>query len=665
MTEQPEPQIKGLSLIAEPFKTDVDVTSDTPITDIPGSYYANGKTRLLAQQAFLDSVAKGMADLSVDSKVEDFILNEIHLSVSSLDDPVIKTVFHAAVSAFASPLNIALKAESGSGKSYSTLETVKFLPSENVMSIGSDSPKVISHLNGVRKTVKNGVEVIFDEIPEPVKPDKTDFDLESAYSVACQRFREDLKEYQKLKDNSFYEVDLRNKIIVYLESINPETFKMLKATMSHDGPYIDHRFVDDKGKVHVTRLIGAPVLIFNSLDNYFMAEFATRTLTISPVTTKEKIDSAMRISNRKSCYPWLFDAERLNKTVIQEYLRKVRDTLKAGNIKTINVFDGVTEEFSKNQVRDMRDFNKFLELLPSYAIVKLYQRPIVTIKNQRYLVPAIKDFLDAKAVFDSVAETTKTGTEQRIISFYWDCVADKVNGSTLDVLTDQYNESKKKPVSSRRIRGWLDRLVEIEFVDPRAGEQVTAKGNVDLQKITFHPLKLKGNNAILPIAIDLVAKLESAFDLWFKTCAEEVASHPIIILNIDGTANQISLEELCEIVKGGEPTFTAQVFKPEATTEQQTEPKNIAKYETATFSKPIEDKDGNVIYEQKNIELKFKLSKNGQPCEQCKNLASEYELIDSQEPSVKIYVCGSCLKTNVIPAYKAQNAKITPTEETS
>jgi hypothetical protein len=509
-------------------------------------------------------------------------------------------------------------------------------------------------------------------------------------------------------------VDLRSKIIVYLESINPETFKMLKATMSHDGPYIDHRFVDDKGKVHVTRLIGAPVLIFNSLDNYFMAEFATRTLTISPVTTKEKIDSAMRISNRKSCYPWLFDAERLNKTVIQEYLRKVRDSLKAGNIKTINVFDGVTEEFSKNQVRDMRDFNKFLELLPSYAIVKLFQRPVITIKNQRYLVPAIMDFLDAKAVFDSVAETTKTGTEARILCFYWDCVADKVNGTTLDVLTDQYNKDRKKPVSSRRIREWLDRLVEIEFVDARAGEQVTAKGDVDRQKLTFHPLKLKGTNAILETAIDLKVILENAFDLWLKTCAEEVASHPIIILKIDGSAIQISLEEFAEIIKGREPTFTAQVSKTVPTLEPQTEPNNLAKCETAQVSNPIqtlyyrklttnetfrcdgESVDAQCIETAKyemlscddskphycethfqrvlndcrgngfNLEeqitasqtLTVKPTKNAQKCELCEGLASEYELTDSQNPDVKIYVCGSCLKNNVIPGYEAQNAKI-------
>jgi len=696
--------------IKDPFNLDIDVNGNTPLEKLTAENYGLPfKKNLLDQQKFTDALAKGIFDLSIDPNVEDFILKEIHISVAYQDDPIVKTILHAGVSAYATPLNVALKAESGSGKSYSTTETINFLPPEDVMFIGSDSPKVFSHLNGIRKVVKDGVEVLFDNILEPMKPDKNDFDLVESYNVMCQKYREDLKEYQQLKENSFYEVDLRNKIIVYLESINPETFKMLKVTMSHDGPSIDHRFVDDKGKVHVTRLIGAPVLIFNSLDTVYTSEFATRTLTISPVVSKEKIEAAMRISNRKACYPWLFDPERLNVKIIQEYLRKVRDTLRAGKIKTINVFDEVQKEFSANQARDMRDFNKFLELMPCYAIIKLFQHPTIVLKGKRCLVPTIQDFLDAKAVFDSISETTKTGTEMRILCFYWDCVAPFTsNGATVETLTDLYNKDKKKAVSSRTIRAWLDRLVEIEFVDAREGEQLTDKGLINYQKKTFHPLKLKGTNAILETAKDLVAILEKAFDLWLKTCAEEIVTHPIYILKIDGTAVQISLEEFSEIVKGRGASLTSQVFKAESTTEQQTDVKTIAKPESA------QETDKNVLYYRKLIvgenfrcdgesvgsqcldpakyemlstadpthycEIHFqrvlkdctdnsfklvekviaptktvtvKRSKNGQKCDYCATLTSEFELTDNAEP-FKIFVCELCLKTNVIPAYKAK-----------
>jgi len=219
--------------------------------------------------------------------------------------------------------------------------------------------------------------------------------------------------------------------------------------------------------------------------------------------------------------------------------------------------------------------------MPAYAIVKLYQRPIVIIKNQRYIVPTVQDFLDAKAVFDSVSETTKTGTEQRIISFYWDCVADKVNGSTVDVLTELYNKDRKQKLSSRRIREWLERLVEIEFVDPREGEQQTAAGYVDKQKMTYHPLKKAGNNVFLATATDLKAKLETEFDKWLKNVAEDIASHPIIILNVDGTANQISVEVLTKVVRGEEVTFTATFSKSESNLIGEIRQENNAIGETA------------------------------------------------------------------------------------
>ena len=564
--------------IAEPFKIDIDVTDESLLSDIPVSYGAGLKTRLAGKEQRIRDVQAGVEQLSVNLDLEDFILKEIHLSVSSHDDHVIKTVFHTAISAYASPLNLALKCESGSGKSYGTTETVKFLPGEDVLFIGSQSPKVISHENGVRKT-RDGRN--FEEIPEPCKPDRSDEPDASMFYQLMKNFKEEVKAYRKLQDECCYEVDLRGKIIVFLESVNSETFRMLKATMSHDHDWVDHKYVDDKGKVHLTRLVGAPVLIFNSLDSNYLSEFATRTLTVTPNTSKEKIEAAMQISNRKSCFPWLFDAERLNKTIIQEYMRKVRDSLKAGRIKTINPFLGIADIFCRSQVRDMRDFNKFLELMPAYAIVKLYQRPIVIIKNQRYIVPTVQDFLDAKAVFDSVSETTKTGTEQRIISFYWDCVADKVNGSTVDVLTELYNKDRKQKLSSRRIREWLERLVEIEFVDPREGEQQTAAGYVDKQKMTYHPLKKAGNNVFLATATDLKAKLETEFDKWLKNVAEDIASHPIIILNVDGTANQISVEVLTKVVRGETVTFTATFSKAESNLIGEIRQKNNAIGETA------------------------------------------------------------------------------------
>ena len=121
-------------------------------------------------------------------------------------------------------------------------------------------------------------------------------------------------------------------------------------------------------------------------------------------------------------------------------MRKIRDLINAGKIGVLNPFDGIYTAFSKEAIRDMRDFNKYLELMPSYAIFKLFQRPIVTINKKRYLIPTVQDAIDAKVAYDAILETTKTGTDYRILDFYYKVAADKVNGCDAETLTDLYNK---------------------------------------------------------------------------------------------------------------------------------------------------------------------------------------------------------------------------------
>lgn len=173
------------SRIIEPFKTAYDVTPDTPLNDIPKEYYADVKAKYAKQAEDVRALNKGLEELCHNPNIEQFLLAEIHRTVSSKDDHVIKPVFYSGISAYASPLNLALKCESGGGKSYSTTQTIKYMPPENVWYIASQSPKVISHENGKHKT-KDGRNV--DEIPEPVKPARDNFDNNQDYRDAYQGY---------------------------------------------------------------------------------------------------------------------------------------------------------------------------------------------------------------------------------------------------------------------------------------------------------------------------------------------------------------------------------------------------------------------------------------------------------------------------------------------
>jgi len=273
----------------------------------------------------------------------------------------------------------------------------------------------------------------------------------------------------------------------------------------------------------------------------------------------------------------------------------------------------------------MRDFNKFLELMPSYTLFKLFQRPIMTIEGSRYLIPTIQDALDAKAAFNSIIETTKTGSDARVLEFYHKVVADKVNGSDAETLTDLYNKDKKHPKSARRIREWLDRLVEIGWVDVREGMDKDAKGYVDRRFNNYLPLKKNAaNTAILETTVVLEDILEKSFNIWLENAAVETdPPHKIIILNIDGTATEITLEEMKTLIlKRGGSEKTATFSKPKLNTESEKKAESTAIPEKTaiavisnpkkTFNKYLQyDLNGNLYCETHFREQKKFCEENG------------------------------------------------------
>ena len=143
------------NIIKDPFFNDKDydkVPYDTIPEDIKTTLGLNAKKRLLSEGSFLKKIETGLQEFCKCDNIEEMFLQEAHRTISSWDDHVIKVVLHTGLSAYLKPLNLGLKAESGSGKSYSTVQTLKFLPEEDIEILGSQSPKVISHQLGIKKT---------------------------------------------------------------------------------------------------------------------------------------------------------------------------------------------------------------------------------------------------------------------------------------------------------------------------------------------------------------------------------------------------------------------------------------------------------------------------------------------------------------------------------
>jgi hypothetical protein len=308
---------------------------------------------------------------------------------------------------------------------------------------------------------------------------------------------------------------------------------------------------------------------------------------------------------------------------------------------------------------------------------------VIIVAGRRYLVPTVQDALDAKAAFDAIIQTTQTGTEQRIISFYYEVVAKHPNGAEAEFLTDEFNKGRKKPYASRTIRDWLNRLVDIEWVDEREGCHENSNGYIDKRFKLYVPLRKAESNAVLETTVDLKVVLEKSFKSWLKTIAEiRSFTPPIIIPKIDGTAIEISIEEMESIILGLElPKFSggseentsATISKAEVSVNCENKLESNAVSQTTVVPETLQLADGKT-YTQVQYKLKIKPIKpieHSEKCCDCQALLSEWQIkkFINNAPDGVMYNCDSCLNEHTIPAYSAQGAIIeweapTPTEET-
>ena len=490
-----------------------------------------------------------LEQLALDPELEGRFLTDIHRTIKN-DDVVVCDTLHAGLSAYLDPFNLAHKAKSGAGKTYDTVGTIEYYPEEDVVIIGSQSPKVISHDYGELMTLnENGEETPLNLDDAPIQPKQRSYDSKEDFNDAYGVYKIEKRKWDQKIKNSFHLIRLAGKIYVFLDTISLATFEMFKCTLSHDKPRIIHKFVDERGKVHTTVLEGWPSAIFCTVDKDFLEEFATRTFTDTPETTTEKIQAAQEVIDNKRSFPWEYEEDTKEKKLFKALIRNIRDTVKKYNLKTVMPFPNLRNliKFSKEATRDMRDYQHFNQMLPTYTAFKLFQRPIITIGKQKYIVESVEDVLASLDLFDKIAETTRTGTEKPILDFYHNHVQHHKEGAILKVLLDNAPEMR----SERTARYYLARLDELGWVNTKEGEQA------DKRLLTYYPLKdaMEAQQKLIQTTvnqrntIDLKLELEKDFNVWFKTITTAKPDIQIEKINFnDRTLESITVEELKKLI---------------------------------------------------------------------------------------------------------------------
>jgi DNA-binding MarR family transcriptional regulator len=443
------------------------------------------------------------------------------------DRPTKLSVFFTALSSYLKePINLFLKGESGIGKSYNVVETLAYFPKEDVWFLGGLSPKALIHDYGTLLN-KNGEPI--GELKLPKKPKKSDFKddfgdfCESEYKEALEKYEEGLKFYREEMRGAYTLINLSNKILVFLEAPEWETFRMLLPILSHDTNRIEYKFTDKsaKGQLRTIKVVieGWPASIFLSTDRRYMEELATRSFTVTPEASEEKIKEANVLTNLKASLPWVYAEETEEAKTIKALILALKNQFLEGKTDVVIPFTNLHEIFPKTIVRDMRDFQHFCQFLKTITALYCFQRPYFKIGDKRFVVSTMEDVRQSLEIYSYLFETTRTGTEERTLRFYHDIVKTK-EAWYLQELTAKYNEKAVRKVSSDWVKKLMQRLSDIGYVTIEADSE-------DRRLNVYKPLvkeeKEKGEiQRYLDSPVILVHKLEKGLEEWRKNIGFEV-----------------------------------------------------------------------------------------------------------------------------------------------
>lgn len=476
----------------------------------------------------------------------DYICKDITRTVKK-DVPSKISSFITALSMYTKdPINLSQKGPTSVGKGYNANESTKYFPEKDVWPLLGLSRKAIVHLPGILKDEKDQ-QIQLEERPR--KPMRGDFprgdDGRGEYRQALETYKGEKTSWDIRITNSYVFISLWNVTLLFQESPEEDVLRLLYPILSHDRKRAEYKFTDPKTLITKKIVLeGWPAAIFLDVGKHYMEEFSTRTLTLSPESSSEKITEANILTNVRMSYPWNFEGDTEEFKLIKALILSLKHQLTELEVKVVIPFE-LHESFPKERVRDMRDFKQFGRFLKTVTLLHVFQRPILKRGKSLYVVSSVDDVILSLAIYSRIFETTRTGAEERILDFYHNIVKTEPEWTKKE-LVRRYNETAKRKLSGDTIGKWCDRLYELQYLNK---ERCHADKRINAYTpIIFKDEKLEFGG-LLENPNELRIKLEDSFKEWEKNVGKENEFYKYKFLNNKLILESISPDVAQQIIK--------------------------------------------------------------------------------------------------------------------
>ena len=447
----------------------VDAAITRAIGEIFQTRYGSEELEKVKQAKQLKFKLVNFKDQKQLQQIEDYLNTRIK------KDPIlVKQLVRTFLSTYTdNPINIALLAPSSDGKTYATVEVSKIFPKEDIILVGRMSPTALIHQNGfLIDEDGNNIDEKLEDITQRIIDAKIDKDKVLENEIK--------KERDELIKTARRCVDLTNKILLFLDNPQPQTYEMLKPIMSHDSKEIQYMTTKGDGSLNVSKSVirGWPVFIFcsakNEEQNEVWEEIKTRVFMTSPNSDIEKYKEANQLTAlkfsrptwAKSLYTNDIDKE-WSKYCINEFKTKLTELCKDGNNPIINPFNAaIADKFPHTQGVSMRHLTRLMSFINLETLLNSEYNPGLLIKTKddkfvRSIFTTINDIDNACKVLKNISTISPEK-----IKFYDKIFTPCLNGVldaslTSSQLAEKYTQVFKKPVTVKQItENYLKPLVD-------------------------------------------------------------------------------------------------------------------------------------------------------------------------------------------------------------
>lgn len=215
------------------------------------------------------------------------------------------------------PLNLAINAPTGEGKTYVVQKVADLFPKNDVISLVGMSEKALFHRSGPLVVKDNdgnyiSVKEKINDIDAQISACRAEIERTTNNDLKQAKRHEtkDLEEQKKeVYANSKKLIVLSGKTLVFLDSPPAKLLEALMPLLSHDRPEVEYEFVDTYNgiKTRGNILRGFPAVIFTAAKDYTnnarYPEIQRRFLITNPEMSQEKYRNAIECISAKYSLP--------------------------------------------------------------------------------------------------------------------------------------------------------------------------------------------------------------------------------------------------------------------------------------------------------------------------------------------------------------------------